>query len=88
MHALLSRWEGLCAQAPALRFLDVNLRGFGQVMFQDNPLTGAIFLAAIAWGAVAAGNAHVLFAGVLRVVAATLTAIWRPADDGALRAGL
>jgi urea transporter len=48
MDALLSRWEGLCADAPVLRFIDINLRGVGQVMFQHNPLTGLIFLVAIA----------------------------------------
>ena len=35
------QWEALCSRSPALRFLDIALRGFGQVMFQDNPLTGA-----------------------------------------------
>ena len=88
MDALLSRWEGLCAEAPALRFVDINLRGFGQVMFQDNPLTGLIFLMAIVWGAVAAGALTVFIAGILGVVTATLTAIWRRADDAALKAGL
>ena len=58
MAALISRWEGLCAQSPLLRFIDMNLRGVGQVMFQDNPLSGLLFLAAIAWGAIAAGAAR------------------------------
>ena len=49
-------------------------------MFQDNPLTGILFLAAIAWGSVVAGVPHVLLAGVLGVVASTLTAIWLNAD--------
>ncbi len=88
MDALLSRWEGLSAEAPVLRFLDITLRGVGQVMFQDNPLTGLIFLVAIAWGALAAGAPTVFLAGVLGVVAATLTAIWRRADSAALKAGL
>jgi urea transporter len=88
VQGLLSRWEGLCAEAPALRFIDMNLRGVGQVMFQDNPLTGLIFVAAIAWGAIAAGDAPVLVAGVLGVVVATAAAIWLRADEGALRAGL
>jgi hypothetical protein len=57
-------------------------------MFQDNPLTGILFLAAISWGALAASVPQVLFAGVLGVVASTLTAIWLKADQAALRAGL
>ena len=57
-------------------------------MFQDNPLTGLLFLVAIAWGALAAGAPTVFFAGVLGVVAATLAAIWRRADSAALKAGL
>ena len=69
-----------CLRSPALRFVDTGLRGFGQVMFQDNPLTGVLFLAAIAWGSVAAGVPHVLVAGVLGVVASTLAAIWLKAD--------
>ena len=40
VDALLSRWERLCAEAPVWRFLDIALRGVGQVMFQDNPLSG------------------------------------------------
>ena len=43
-----------------LRFVDINLRGIGQVMFQDNPLTGLLFFAAIAWGSYAAGVPQVL----------------------------
>ena len=90
MQPLLRGWEALCSQSPALQFVDINLRGFGQVMFQDNPLTGALFLAAVAWGSVVAGVPHVLLAGVLRrwPVDSTLTAIWLKADKTALAAGL
>ena len=88
MRRLLLRWEGLCADWPVLRFVDLNLRGVGQVMFQDNPLTGLMFLVAIAWGAIVAGAAPVFFAGVLGVVVATATALWLAADETALKAGL
>ena len=46
--------------------MDINLRGIGQVMFQDNPLTGALFLIAIAWGSYAAGVPQVAIAGSAR----------------------
>jgi urea transporter len=88
VQSLLREWEARCSQSPALRFVDIGLRGFGQVMFQDNPLTGLLFLAAIAWGSIVAGVPHALRAGVLGVVASTLTAIWLKADKAALMAGL
>ncbi|HVZ51386.1 MAG TPA: urea transporter [Pseudolabrys sp.] len=68
--------------------MDVNLRGIGQVMFQDNPLTGALFLIAIAWGSYAAGVPQVAIAGVIAVVVATLTALWLRVDDESINAGL
>jgi urea transporter len=71
-----------------LRFVDINLRGTGQVMFQNHPLTGALFLAAIAWGSWAGGVPEVLFGGLLGLVTATLAAMWLRADADALAAGL
>jgi urea transporter len=57
-------------------------------MFQDNPLTGLFFLAAICWGSYTAGAPHVAIAGVLAIVVATLTANWLHADEAGLAAGL
>jgi urea transporter len=88
MKSLLASWESLCEASGVLRFIDINLRGVGQVMFQDNPLSGALFVAAIAWGSFAAGVPQVLFGGLLAVVAATLTAQWLRVEPASLRAGL
>jgi urea transporter len=88
MKNLLASWEGLCARTAALRFVDINLRGVGQVMFQDNPLSGALFVAAIAWGSFAAGVPQVLFGGLLAIVSATLTAQWLRVELASLHAGL
>ncbi len=88
MEKLLVKWESLCASSGLLRFIDINLRGIAQVMFQDNPLTGLLFLAAIAWGAYAAGAWHVAIAGLLAVIVSTLTAQWLRVDEASLRAGL
>ena len=88
MNRVLSRWESLGASSRVLRFVDINLRGIGQVMFQDNPLSGALFLAAVAWGSFAAGVPQVLFGGLVAVVAATVTACWLRVDPASLRAGL
>jgi len=88
MNHLLPAWEAACASSAALRFIDINLRGIGQVMFQDNPLTGALFLAAIGWGSYIADVPQVAMGGVIAVVTATLTAQWLRADRAALHAGL
>jgi urea transporter len=66
----------------------MNLRGIGQVMFQDNPLSGALFLAAIAWGAYFAGTPEVLFGGLVGVVVATLVALGLRVDSAPLRSGM
>jgi urea transporter len=88
MEKFLAKWKGLCGSSRVLRFVDINLRGIGQVMFQDNPLAGALFLIAIAWGSYAAGVPQVAIAGVVAVIVATLTALWLRVDDESLNAGL
>lgn len=88
MEAFLAKWESYCKSSGVLRFVDINLRGIGQVMFQNNPLSGALFLIAIAWGSYAAGAPHVAIAGVVAVIVATLTAHLLRVDDESLNAGL
>jgi urea transporter len=88
MKTILEAWEARCASSPIPRFVDICLRGVGQVMFQDNPLTGLLFLAAIAWGSFAAGAPGILVAGLVAVVTATLVALWLRVEGSALNAGL
>ena len=88
MEGVLARWEDACAGSAALRFVDVCLRGVGQVMLQDNPLTGLLFLLAVAWGAFAAGAPYIFLGGLLGLIAATLMGYWVKADAAVLRAGL
>jgi urea transporter len=88
MNTFIARWEAWCAGSAALRFVDINLRGVGQVMLQDNPLTGALFVAGIAWGSVAAGAPEITAAGLIAVIVGTLTAMWLRVDRAALHAGL
>ena len=88
MQKILAKWESLCASSGVLRFLDINLRGIAQVMLQDNPLTGLLFLLGIVWGSYAAGVPRVAIAGVVAVVVATLTAKWLRVDEKALGSGL
>lgn len=55
------------------QFPRVLARGIGQVMFQDNALTGLLFLAGIFWGAYASGTPSVAWGAVLGAVVSTLT---------------
>jgi urea transporter len=88
MEKILAGWENLCGSSAMLRFLDINLRSIGQVMFQNNPLTGMLFLAAIAWASYASGAPRVAIAGIVAVVAANLTAELLHVDTDSLHAGL
>jgi urea transporter len=88
MKGLLTWWEGCCASSKVLRFVDLNLRGIGQVMFQDNPLSGLLFFVAIGWGSYEAGMPQVAIGGLVAIVAATLTAQWLRVEQADLRAGL
>lgn len=76
-------WNAAAAKNPALHFIDVLLRGVGQVMFQNNPLTGLLFLAGIFWGAYSANMPAVAWGGLLGLLMGTLTAyaINAPKED-------
>jgi urea transporter len=88
MDRVLQSWEHRCAASTVLRFIDINLRGAGQVLFQDNPLSGLLFLIALGWGAIADGRPHVLIGGICALVTGTLTAFWLRADEASIRQGL
>lgn len=84
----LKPWAALASRNPKVHFVDVCLRGAGQVMFQNNPLTGFLFLAGIFWGALAAGMPAVAFGAVLGTVAGTLSAYVLSASKEDINAGL
>ena len=88
MKRFLIWWEERCRSVGPLRFIDIVLRGIGQVMFQDNPVSGLLFFIAVGWGSYAAGVPQVAIGGLLGVVVATVTARWLRVDHAALAAGL
>ncbi len=68
---------------PLFSFADWSLRGIGQVVFQNNPLSGLIILAALTW------NSWIYAViCILGVVSSTLTALALKADRGMVRDGL
>ena len=70
----LNWWDKISADNAAIHFIDVCLRGAGQVMFQNNPLTGLFFFAGIFWGAYVANMPAVAWGAVVGTVCGTLTA--------------
>jgi urea transporter len=76
-------WSGLAGANPVIAVVDALLRGTGQVMFQNNPLTGLIFLAGIFVNSGKLGGL-----GLLGLAASTLTAYLLGADRALIRNGL
>ena len=68
---------------PTLGFVDWVLRGIGQVVFQNNPISGAVILAAIFYNSWIYGTVC-LFGTII----STLTAIFLKADRGMIKDGL
>jgi urea transporter len=68
---------------PAVGSIDALLRGTGQVMFQNNPLTGLLFLVGIFVNSAKLGGA-----GLLGLAASTLAAYLLGADRALIRNGL
>ena len=88
MKKLLNWWDRVCQSVGPLRFVDIILRGIGQVMFQNNPVSGLFFFIAIGWGSYAADVPQVAIGGLLGIVVATITAWWLRVDRAALADGL
>ena len=76
-------WKRAAASNALLGFVDEVLRGLGQVMFQNSPLTGLLFLAGLFVGGWQFGAY-----GLLGTAAATLAARWFGVPGAAVGAGL
>jgi urea transporter len=70
MAAVLEPWNRLAEKNALVGFVDTLLRGTGQVMFQNNPVTGVLFLAGIFYNSRFLGGL-----GVLGLVSSTVTAV-------------
>ncbi|SFN05172.1 urea transporter [Izhakiella capsodis] len=83
-----TRWLTYCDRVPVLSWLDWVLRGFSQVMFQNNPLTGLLFFAAIVVSAWQANAPQVAWGCLLATLVATLSARLLLKDRTALTRGM
>jgi urea transporter len=79
----MPEWSKRAERMPAVDFVDYCLRGVGQVVFQNNPITGLAILVAI-W----IYSPWVGFAGTLGLLVSTITGLILGMDRGAIRAGL
>jgi urea transporter len=76
-------WARVAQSNPAVGVVDTLLRGTGQVMFQNNPLTGLLFVLGIFVNSFKFGGA-----ALLGVAASTLAAYLLGADRALIRNGL
>ncbi|KXF76561.1 urea transporter [Paramesorhizobium deserti] len=88
MDELLSWWGKTVGQNHALRLVDICLRGAGQVMLQNNPVTGFLFLLGIFWSVSVEGAAAVAIGAIVGLVVATMTAILLGSDETSIDQGL
>jgi urea transporter len=77
------RWADLARRSPVVAAVDALLRGVGQVMFQNHPLTGLLFLVGIL-----VNSPKLLGAGVLGLAVSTLAAYLLGADRALIANGL
>jgi urea transporter len=81
-------WNSLVEKNVIIRFIDTLLRGSGQVFFQNNPITGLFFLAAIWYGAFVAHDIPVGIGALVGLVVSTITAYVFNSDRSSLQQGL
>lgn len=82
-------WTRAANSNPILEFIDVTLRGSGQVIFMDNPLTGLLNFVAMFVGAARGGTSYeVAIGSVLGTAVATAMAYLLKANRGNLKAGI
>ncbi len=76
-------WEDACNSNPILGFVDEVLRGCGQVMFQNSPITGLFFFAGLFVGGLEFG-----LYGVFGTAVSTATARWLGVPASLTKVGL
>ena len=82
-------WKTLTQKSPFFDWIDVSLRGSGQVIYMDNPLTGLLNFVALFWGAYAEGIPAVAWGSLVATFLGTAVAYAIPGiNRGNLKAGL
>ncbi|WP_239374217.1 urea transporter [Snodgrassella gandavensis] len=74
MQSARQHWHELTDTNRLCQFIDVILRSYGQVMLQNNPLSGLIFLVGVILGGYSAGKPQIGLACLLAVTSANVVA--------------
>ena len=88
MDRVSQTWATAADGHAPVRFADACLRGAAQVMLQNNPVTGLLILAAIAWGTVNTGTPAVGAGALVGLITGTGTALLLRVDGASWRQGL
>jgi urea transporter len=88
MSSTNSSWERSADNYPLVQFVDASLRGAGQVMFQNNPVTGLLILIAVFWGAIEADTWAVGVGALVGLLVGTAAALLLRVDTKSYRQGL
>ncbi len=82
-------WKALVNKSPFFEWIDYSLRGSGQVIYMDNPLTGLLNFVALGWGAYAEGDPAVVWGSIYATFLGTAVCYAIPGlNRGNLKAGL
>lgn len=81
-------WQRATNSNGVLGFIDILLRGAGQVLFQNNPVTGLFIIVAVFVGAIQADLPSVGIGGVVGLLVGTVTAMLLSVDRTSLRQGM
>lgn len=88
MSDIGGKWQAITDRHALIRFVDACLRGAGQVMFQNNPLSGLLILIAVFVGAAHAGTWYIGLGAVVGVIVGTAAALALDADTASYRQGM
>lgn len=85
---LLAPWERLARENLVVGIIDTLLRGTGQVMFQNNPVTGLLFLVGIFFNAITTDALPLGWGALIGLASSTLAAVVLGANPELVRNGL
>ena len=88
LNGTMPAFTKACSRHTATRWFDAFLRGAGQVVFANNPLSGAFIIAALFAAMADGASSAVAVCGLLGLLGGTAAAVFLQMDRNALQSGL